>query len=164
MSALTLLEMAERMAAAAVATREAANAGLEQAAIIVEKAAKDKFGEYQEAVGPFPEWAELAESTQEERERLGFTPNDPLLRRGDLRDSFKHQTGDQQAVIGSTSPIMAYQEFGTDRIPPRPVVGPAALESHGKIKRILGSAVVSGIVGRDPIHPSLGYDARLAGE
>jgi hypothetical protein len=37
---------------------------------------------------------------------------------------------------------MVYQELGTDRIPPRPVLGPAAYKNKDKIERILGEAVV----------------------
>ena len=52
---------------------------------------------------------------------------------------------------------MEYQEFGTATIPPRPVLGPAVVHNREVIMELLGGAVVNGMVGRDVIHPSLGY-------
>ena len=63
---------------------------------------------------------DLAPSTQAERVRLGYTPNDPLVRRGDLRDSIESAAVGPVAVAGTNNPIAEYQEFGTSTIPPRP--------------------------------------------
>ena len=38
----------------------------------------------------------------------GFTPDDPLLRTGQLRDSISHQVQGLDAVVGSTSEVMVY--------------------------------------------------------
>lgn len=160
---LSLLDMAMRFAEREVAIHAAANAALERIATKIENTAKSEFGVYQPAIGAFDEWAELAESTQVERERLGFAPNDPLLRTGHLRDSIGHRVGDLEAEIGSDSDIMVYQEFGTERIPPRPVLGPAAERNHDAILAGLGGAVVAGIIGGDLVHPSLGYDQTIEG-
>lgn len=132
--------------------------GLEASAKAIEATAKAEIGKYQGEVGPFPAWSALAESTQVERERLGFTPNDPLLRRGDLRDSIQREVGNLEAVIGSKSEIAAYQEFGTEKIPARPFMGPAAFRNKNKIAKEVGAAVVSGLFGGGRIHPALGYD------
>ncbi|MBB3258223.1 HK97 gp10 family phage protein [Paraburkholderia bannensis] len=132
--------------------------GLEHCATVVEHTAKQEIGTYQDAVGPFSAWPQLADSTQEERERLGFTPNDPLLRKGDLRDSIEHETEQLRAVIGSKSDIAAYQEFGTNRIPPRPFMGPAVIHNEKLIVKILGGAVARGISGGHIAAPALGYD------
>lgn len=115
--------------------------GLDKAAAAVEATAKSEFGEYQAAVGPYPEWEQLAESTQQERERLGYTPNDPLLRSGELRDSVGREVRHMEAVIGSRSPVMFYQELGTPRIPPRPVLGPALIRSEEAIKHALAGVL-----------------------
>ena len=96
-------------------------------------------------------------ATQERREKLGFTPNDPLLMSGDLRDTIEHRTAELETEIGSDSDIMVYQEFGTATIPPRPVLGPAAERNHDLILKELGGAVVAGIIGGDLVHHSLGY-------
>lgn len=132
--------------------------GLETSAKLIEKTAKAEIGKYQPAVGPHPAWPELAESTQRERERLGFSPDEPLLRKGDLRDSIEREVHNLQAVIGSKSDIAAYQEFGTDKIPARPFMGPAAFLNQDKIAKILGGATVRGLFGGQQIHSSLGYD------
>lgn len=125
-----------------------AERGLKKSAVVVEKAAKAELGTYQQAAGPFPAWAPLAEATQAERARLGFTPDDPLLRDGTLiRDSIKHEVAGHEAVIGSTEEVAAYQEFGTNRIPPRPFMGPAIFHSKKKIEKIMGRGLVTAIVG-----------------
>lgn len=132
--------------------------GLEKCAKAIEETAKAEIGTYQPAVGPFQDWEQLADSTVAQRERLGFTPNDPLLRTGELRGSIERQVHNLEAVIGSKSDIAAYQEFGTDKIPPRPFLGPAVIHNRKKIERIVGEAAVSGLAGGHRVHPSLGYD------
>lgn len=151
-------QMAAQIALLEIGTLVALHEGLEVVAQHVEKKAKAEFGRYQDEVGPFPEWAQLADATQDERERLGFTPNDPLLRTGELKDSIGHKVEALEAVIGSTSEIMPFHEFGTAKMPPRPVLGPAAFTSKKKIESVLGAALVTGLVGGSGVHPSLGYD------
>jgi hypothetical protein len=135
--------------------------GIEQCVAHIEKVARREFGNYQGKVGPHPAWEELAESTKEERVRLGYTENDPLLRSGELMDSSAHSVHGLDGVAGSTSPIAPYHEFGTMRIPPRPVWGPAAIRSEKYIRRTLGAAVVQGLIGGTPVHPALGYDREI---
>lgn len=151
-------QLAVRFAELQLAEFTALHHGLKKAAELVEKTAQDEIGNYQPAVGPFPAWAPLAESTKEDRVRLGYTPDDPLLRSGELRDSISHQVLGLEAAIGSTSDIMVYQEFGTATIPPRPVLGPAAVHNLEKIHKIIGVAAVSGILGGERISGALGYD------
>lgn len=122
--------------------------GLDVAASIVEKTAKDEIGHYQDAAGPYPAWAELAESTKEDRLRKGFTENDPLLRTGQLRDSISRAVDGHKAVVGSTSDIMVFQELGTSKMPPRPVLGLAAYRSKEDIKKALGESIVAVLTGR----------------
>jgi HK97 gp10 family phage protein len=135
--------------------------GLERAAVMVEKTAKAEIGTYQPEVGPFQAWEPLAESTIEDRIRQGFTPDDPLLRSGELRASISHQVAPGEAVIGSTSKIAAYQELGTSTIPPRPFLGPAAMHNEKRIVEQLGATFVNGLAGGQRIHPTLGYDMKL---
>lgn len=150
--------MAVHLTARYEATKSILERGLERVAVRIEKTAQSEFGRYQPARGPFPAWEQLAESTQEQREHLGFTPNDPLFREGQLQASIQHEVHDLEAVIGSGDEVMAYQEFGTSRMPPRPVLGPAAFRNKAAIERILGAAAVSAIIGGDQVHPALGYD------
>lgn len=132
--------------------------GLEVVGQHVEATAKAEIGEYQAELGPFPAWQELADSTEAEKARLGYPSGAPLLRTGELRDSIGHEVGRMEAIIGSTSDVMVYQELGTPTIPPRPVLGPAALHNKETIEAILGAAAVSGLIGGERIHSALGYD------
>jgi hypothetical protein len=120
--------------------------GLKKCAVAIEGTAKSEFGVYQGEVKPFPGWVPLADSTQAERVSLGFSPDDPLLRKGDLRDSVSHQVHGTEAVVGSDSDVMVWQELGTDRIPPRAVLGPAAIRNKALITRTLGHAVAEGLL------------------
>lgn len=154
-------KFAKHLVALIASEKIAVTKGLDKAATIVEKEAKKEIGTYQPEVGPFQDWAELADSTKEDRLKKGYTENDPLLRSGDLRNSISHQTKELTAQIGSTSDIMIYQEFGTTFIPPRPVLGPAAFKNKEKIKKILGSAAVTGLIDGEKIHESLEYDFKV---
>ncbi len=160
---MSLLDAAMHFALREAAIRTSANAALERVAVRIENTAKSEFGIYQPAIGPFDEWPDLADSTQQERVRLGFNPDDPLLRTGELRDSIEHRTAELETSIGSDSDIMVWQEFGTERIPPRPVLGPAAERNTEFIQAELGGAVVAGMIGGSLIHASLGYGRVIEG-
>lgn len=159
---LSLGEFSAEMALVAMEFGAVMHEGLDIAAEMVEKTAKAEFGVYQDAIGPFPQWAELADSTKSERLRLGYSENEPLLRTGALRDSISHETKGLEAEIGSDSDIMVFHEFGTDKIPPRPVLGPAVHHNIEHILSILGRASVMGVMGRHRIKGRLGYDLNLS--
>ncbi len=135
----TFGDVAARLAAMAAAMKESQAEVLEEMATRIQERAKEKIGVYQDEVGPFRSWIQLKQSTQRERERHGYTPNDPLYRTGDLRDSIKKAIYGSFAVVGSDSMIAVYQELGTHgvgvdpetgyHVPPRPFLGPAAYES-----------------------------------
>lgn len=130
------------LAEAQLAVHVASHRALDRAAAIIEKDAKQQIGTYQPDAGPFNAWPELADSTKQDRVSKGFSENDPLLRTGELRDSISREVHGHEAAIGSTSDVMVYQELGTDRIPPRPVLGPAAFKNKDRIEKVLGDAVV----------------------
>jgi hypothetical protein len=132
--------------------------GLEAVARHIEATAKDKIGEYQDGIGPFPAWDPLADATEKDKERLGYPLESPLLRTGDLRDTIGHEIQPLEAIVGSTDDVMVYQEIGTDRIPPRPVLGPAALENDSLIHALVGAATVIGLMGMAEIPRELGYN------
>lgn len=140
----------------------AAEAGLGRAAKIVQEDAKGRIGEYQSDVGPFPAWAPLAESTEQQKEALGYERGKPLLREGDLRESIVTEHNAMEAIIGSKMEIARFQEFGTadaaHPIPPRPFLGPAAFQNQGKITATVGAYAMAGFVGGASIPPGLGYD------
>lgn len=90
--------------------------------------AKEKIGEYQPSSHGFNAWAPLEQSTMDQRVSKGYTANDPLDRTGELRDSISMRSDGNGAIIGSPLEIALYQENGTEHIPPRPFLGPAAGE------------------------------------
>jgi len=115
---------------------------LETAGEEVEKNAKSKFGNYQEAIGPFDKWEELADSTKADRVRQGYSENEPLLREGDLRDSISRSVEEDAVSVGSTSEIMVYQELGTKNIKhPRAAIGPAMFEKKARIQALCGEVM-----------------------
>lgn len=119
---------------------------LEKAAKVIEKTAKAEIGTYQEAIGDFDAWAELAQSTQESRASKGYTANDPLLMSGSLRDSIGSTVSGLEAAIGSNSDVAVWQELGTEKIPPRPFLGTAAEHSKNKVKKLIGHGVMHGLL------------------
>lgn len=129
----------------------AAETAMGFAAKVVQKDAQDRIGEYQNETGPFPAWQPLADSTEAEKARLGYPSGAPLLRTGEMRDSIVTEHNALEAIIGSKDPVAKYQELGTDKIPPRPFLGPAAYDSREKIHRIIGKAVAGSIGGRPNI-------------
>lgn len=156
----SLTAFAVKLLTLEVAVQRELHVGLKHAAQLVEHTAKEEIGHYQPAVGPFDAWPELADETKAQRERMGFSPNDPLLRTGELRDSISHQVHGLEAAVGSTSDIALYQELGTSRgIPPRPFLGPALIRNEHQIMKILGHAVVRGIAGGHAL-AQLGYEER----
>lgn len=125
---------------------------LELAAQVVEKAAKEEIGTYQRSnLGDFPAWEELTKYTKEERVRLGYTENDPLLRSGELRDTISHDTdvSGLEAVVGSTDQRLVYLELGTKWMAPRSVLGLAAWRSRKKIVNLIGNITVAALLNVD---------------
>jgi hypothetical protein len=158
--------MAVKLVSMEVTMFEFLHRGLDRALVKVEKTAKAEFGVYQPAVGRFGAWDELADETKAERLKLGFTENDPLLRTGELRDHVTHEAQEFElaGVVGVKSgethapyedggaepdigDVMMWQELGTEHIPPRPVLGPAAFRNKEAIQYLIGAAVVAGFVG-----------------
>ena len=121
---------------------------LEHIAKVIEKQAKAEIGHYQDQEGQFAGWAELADSTKAERERQGFTANDPGLRTGEMRDSIHHRVGLHEALIGSDDDNLVYFELGTDKQPPRSVLGLAAALKGEEAAGIAGENVVMALIGR----------------
>lgn len=109
---------AEKLERAAIAAKREIEAPTDALMIMVEAQAKEAIGGYRYG------WQELAESTQDDRERKGYSRDEPLLRTGALHDSI-HSRAEltpygAAGVVYSDDMIAAYQEMGTDRIPPRP--------------------------------------------
>ncbi len=115
----------------------------------IEKDAKEIIGHYQRSdTGPFPEWKELATSTKADRVSQGFTPNDPLLRTGALRDSIGHEVRGHSVAVGSDLDIAIYQEMGTETIPPRPFLRIAAFRSKKWLGKLYAKTLKDRMHGR----------------
>jgi phage gpG-like protein len=125
---------------------EADRAALVEISKHLTSVAKAKFGVYQPDYGPFKAWKPLSPDTQIIRVKLGYSPDEPLLRTGDTRDSISYQVSDIEAVVGSTEETMIYHELGTKSEPPRPVFGPTAYQSKNKIVELIGKTVVSALI------------------
>lgn len=155
------LGAALQFAALEVALHKRLADGLEDVAESIAQTAKDEIGFYQPAVGPFQEWAPLAESTEADKARKGFPLEAPLLRTGEFRDTWEHEISGFEAVVGSKDKRALWFEFGTVNMPPRPVLGPAVIHNERTIRRILGRAAVTGITEGTAIHSVLGYDRQI---
>lgn len=143
----SLTHFALHLAHVAAGQHEIERNALEQCAKLVKKRAKAKLGDYQDAAGPFAGWAELADATKSDRERQGYSPDDPLLRTGGLRNSIEHTVKDSAAHVGSNSDIAVYQELGTKNMPPRSFLGGAMAESLKDVREIIGQEAVAALVG-----------------
>ena len=110
----------------------------------IEETAKEELGVYQPAVGPFEAWSPLAESTKADRARAGYAEDEPLLRSGSLRNSIESEVIGLAAIVGTKSEIGLWQEVGTDRIPPRPFIGPAYVRKIDPLMESIGAAISRG--------------------
>lgn len=162
----TLRGFAAHLARLAAAGPEVTDAIAEQAGEAIRDDAKAKLGHYQPAAGPFKSWAPLAELTMVERMHYGFTPNDPLLRSGQLRDAIECTVRPDGAAVGvphgphiepdgtveDVGEIAMKMELGSTA-PPRPFLGPAAFEAKPKINRMAGRALVAWLIGANWLKP-----------
>lgn len=126
---------------------------LEKAAEEVRKTAAGMIGQYQEAIGPFVKWEDLADSTEKEKARLGYSLDAPLLRNGNLKRSIQKTVAVPEAVVGSDDQVMVYQELGTEHIPPRSTIGAASIHSAPRIcsmASVTMAAWLSGVAWRRP--------------
>jgi phage gpG-like protein len=153
---MSLLQFITHLAGVKARMDHETNVALERAARLVEAEAKAVIGNYQPEAGQFAAWAQLADVTISDKEKLGYAPPDnPLLREGALRDSIEHAVGDKEAVVGSNSAVAEYQELGTQHIPPRSFLGGAAVRKGSDVAELLGSATVMALVGEEVAGGSL---------
>jgi hypothetical protein len=143
-------EAAAHCAELALVQHEADHRSLVRATDLLQKKAKDKIGQYQPEAGEFVAWAELAESTKQDRERQGYPENEPLLRVGILQESIETLVLPDEGLgyVGSNSDIAVWQELGTTKIPPRSFLGSTAVENLEAIVNIVGETSVVALVGK----------------
>ena len=141
---------------------EADRLALDKSTALIQKHAKAKIGEYQEAAGPFASWAPLAVSTVAEKQALGYAPPDnPLLRTGEMRASIQRNFNAIEGHVGSDDPVMEWQELGTRHIPPRSALGAAAIEKGDEVAAICGSTIALVMYGSEE---AFGKPLTLIGE
>lgn len=139
---MTFGEFAARLEQAAVKIDAELEVPTEAVMLLVEAQAREVIGTYNYG------WKELAESTQKDRVSKGYTPDEPLLRTGDLAASIKHKAERSgaffgaQGVVYSDSKIALYQELGTKNIPPRSFLFGSLARAIPEMERIYGAFIV----------------------
>ena len=136
---MNLEQLAVRLTTVTVQVDHVLESAIEQACVVLERSAKSAIGTYRFG------WQELAESTQKERVRLGYTADEPLLRTGDLRDSYQHNSDSHEGYVGSDDPRAAWMEWGTRKMPARPVLWGALVECESEITGIVGKGIQSAL-------------------
>lgn len=121
----------------------AVNAGLNVVASKLLADTREKFGEYQTGEGPFQTWPPLAQATKDRRLELGFSEDEPLLRTGDLRDSYYKAVGHMEAGVGSDEEKALAQEVGNPatNLPARSTLGLAFAEHEKKYFDATGEGI-----------------------
>lgn len=114
----------------------------------IQQTAQGMIGEYQGAVGQYPAWEELADTTQAERARLGYSENDPGYRAGAMQRSVARHVEREEAAVGSNDQHMVWFDLGTSKQPPRPVFGPAAIHSKPRVMKVIGTTMFAWLAGR----------------
>lgn len=129
---MSLLEFAGVMGRMGAFIHVAREKALEYAAVAIETEARRVLGTYDYG------WAQLAESTQDQRESLGYTPNDPGLRSGEMKDSVAHNIEGDTAHIGSDDDKAVWFEIGTDKQPARSFLMGAAYHEMDHVADQIG--------------------------
>ena len=105
---------------------------LKRAGEMLEREAKSAIGTYKYG------WPRLSAKTVA-RKRTG---DSPLLETGGLRASYGHTMVDDHNVeMGTNDQKAVWQELGTSRIPPRPVVSNAAQRQGPHIAKMAGEGL-----------------------
>ena len=82
-------------------------------------------------------WPALADSTMKKK-----SADTPLLETGELRESYGMVIiSNDEVEVGSANPKAIWQEQGTERIPPRPVILGASVAKEKEIHKIVTDAV-----------------------
>lgn len=118
------------------------------AADAVRTEARSILGHYQGEDAGTPAWQPLSASTMKSRERQGFSPNEPLLASGQLRDSIQSSEDGPEAVVGSAEARAVWQELGTAFIPARPFLAKAGARLSEQVGQFMADVAVSHVAGK----------------
>jgi hypothetical protein len=130
---MSCAEMAARLNWAAVRAKAEIDIPTEAVVSAAEEKAKAAIGTY--SLG----WPQLAESTQADRAAKGYSPNDPLLRTGAMRDGIAHKAElsaeGAEGVVFSDDVKALWAELGTSRgEPPRSFLYQSLLRCDAEIE------------------------------
>lgn len=145
-------------------------AAMTEIGMTLQSGARDRLGFYHPRVGPFPGWEPLAEATQTDREKRGFTADDPLFRSGELQRHITMTPSPWNVAVGvlretptadgrtTYGEIAQWMEFGATRlqvawIPPRPFLGPTLFEMAPAILLAATEAVFERLLGTVVLRP-----------
>ncbi|SOY56859.1 hypothetical protein [Cupriavidus taiwanensis] len=146
----SLADFANHLTVMAAESKVVTGYMVEKGAESIQKIAKSEIAHYQPAVGPFAKWEELTAETEFEKIRLGYPVDAPLLRTGEMRDSISYVVSLERnaAVIGSDDQKMVWHEQGTPKMPPRAVLGPAAIRANEDLKPRFSRTIAAWLAGR----------------
>ncbi len=134
---MDLLGLAMRMAVVESELRLAHEASVAQACALLAEQCRLVIGTYTYG------WPPLQPTTIARK----ATGDSPLFETGELRASIEWNADEHQGYVGSDNPKMVWHEWGTSRVPPRPVLGPsieAARPAVEKVLRDIAKAVAAG--------------------
>lgn len=109
----------------------------------LDRVGKIALREIQTAIGTYRySWPPLSAKTIA-RKRTG---DSPLLETGALRDSYGATMVDRETIeVGSDDPKAQWHEFGTSRMPPRPVLGEMVKAKEADIVKVLGEGALGAL-------------------
>lgn len=151
----SLSDFANHLAMLAAESTAVTHHMTERGAETIQRIAKSEIAHYQPAVGPFARWEELTAETEFDKIRQGYPVEAPLLRTGELRDSIKKTVQGNEAVVGSDEDKMVWHELGTPTIPPRAVLGPAAIRGMKDVEPRFSLTIGAWLAGRSWRNPRL---------
>lgn len=152
---MTPVEFAALLGGMVVEVESAAHEGLERATKLVQREVRAELGHYQDAAGPFPAWAELAESTKADRVRQGYPENEPGLRSGEMREGIERNVQGRTGRVGSNDDKMVYFELGSAKQPPRATLAGALIRKEEDVARVIGRHFVGRLFGEDVANGSV---------
>ncbi len=88
---------------------------------------------------PWAEWSPWTKDKHDTLDNAGIE-NGYLLVSGEMRDSLEYVASGDELVVGSNSDVMLWQELGTEKIPPRSVLGAVFERNLEWIKRSIARA------------------------
>jgi len=132
---------AEKLELAAYRAKAGLSIPTERVMYMAEAQAREVIGTYRFG------WTPLAESTMDDRERKGYSRDDPLLRTGELAASIAHATarfgGGAQGLVYSDDKVALYQEMGTETIPARSFLYRSVIYVIPDMRKIFGDFAVA---------------------